>query len=134
MKSVSNTIKERKADILVQLEKTNNENLINAVRFIVRDFSEQDNAAFDKKKMASEILADEIFSLNRDLEKARYILHEMQEEFFYKINPENEEDGRKVLCEFDRHRVFCDIVSNSVLGIRKTIENITGKVNERGQA
>lgn len=71
---------------------------------------------------AARALADEIFDLNNELNKAEYIMQELSDDYFRKYQKENEKDRLAILWDFDRRAAFSEVLGDILVRLVKTAE------------
>lgn len=74
------------------------------------------------KVEAARALADEIFDLNNELNKAEYIMQELSDDYFRKYQKDNKTDQFKILWDFDRRAAFSEVLGDILVRLVKTAE------------
>lgn len=83
-----------------------------------------------RKDEAMAVLIDEIIEIKNDLKKADLLIQELQGEYFDKYNYQNKEDREAIVIEFDRNKVYGDIISDYVFQAKQRIEKLEARGDE----
>lgn len=74
------------------------------------------------KNQAARALSDEITAMSLKAERAGIALQEVNDEYFSKYDMKSAADRQFIAIGYDRYKIFCDIVSDYLFEIRKTLE------------
>lgn len=76
------------------------------------------------KSEAAHILEDEIFALDKALEKGRVIMQEIADEYFRKFQTNAENGPESILWEYGRAGIFAEIMDDIVFSMFQTVEEL----------
>lgn len=78
---------------------------------------------------AARVLDDEIWPIKDKLEKAGLIMQELTDEYFEKYSQGKEDDRIGILIEFQRNRIYINIVHDYLFQAKEAIAGLEARVD-----
>ena len=75
-----------------------------------------------EKTQAAYIVSDEIMDMRLSLERAEYVMQDINEDYFNKLDKRRESDHSAILWEHPRYTVKSDIVTEYLYKVRVTLD------------